>query len=108
MKLPGMKLLFIFGNDEYKKGKKKGKTSKYKYKSSLRQEGTAEARRVQSACSLSNVTDKNRSPIQQRPDTPPKKNKKNSILPRVIIPRNKTNDEYRNTDSTYRLVITIF
>lgn len=59
--------------------KKKGKTSKYKYKSSLRQEGTAEARRVQSACSLSNVTDKNRSPIQQRPDTPPKKTKKTAF-----------------------------
>lgn len=81
---------------------KKGKTSKYEYESSLRQEGTAEARRVQSACSSSNVTDKNRSPIQQRPDTP-----KNNILPHVIIPRNKTNDEYRDTDSTYRPVITI-
>lgn len=66
MKLPGMKLLFIFGNVEYKKDKKKGKTSKYEYKSSLRQEGTAEARRVQSACSSSDVTDKNRSPIQTK------------------------------------------
>lgn len=48
--------------------KEKGK----EYKSSLRQEeGTAEARRVQSACSSSNVTDeKNRSPIQQKLDTP--------------------------------------
>jgi len=102
-----MKLLFIFGNDEYKKGKK-GKNLKVQVQIIF--ETRRHSRSQESPVSLL-LIQRNRQ--KQKPNTtktrhPPKKNKKNSILPRVIIPRNKTNDEYRNTDSTYRLVITIF
>lgn len=89
-----MKLLFIFGNVEYNR---KLKASKHEYKLSLRQEeGTREARKVQSACSSSNITNKNKTktkqgPTRQRLDN--QKKKTNSIY-LIIIPINK---EMRST-----------